>query len=59
MIEIEPRIVSPRGHGVGRREKKYFGVGKIVQRVENDQEASHSISRSPRKRGFNSRVFTS
>lgn len=59
MNEVEHIMVIPKGHGVGRKEQETFGVDKIVAIIENDQEASPSISRSPRKIISNSGASTS
>lgn len=59
MNEVEPRVVGPRGHGVGQREKTSSRVCKIVQRIEIDPQASPSISRSPKKINFSAGASTS
>ena len=44
MKEVEPRLVSPRGQGVGKRERTSIGFCKVVPRAENTLEASPSRS---------------
>ena len=48
--EVEPRLVSPGGQGVGQRERTSIGFYKVVSRAENDLKASPSSLRITKKR---------
>lgn len=48
--EVEPRLVGPRGQGVGCRERTSTGFCKVVPKAKNFPEASPSSSRLTKKR---------